>query len=380
MSDLRFDARVKRAMACGEGYGFDVQVLAPGSGVAIPPMTARRKIEFGLSFALARMLGENALETAHSRMYPYKQMLDQANAILPDLIHAHDWDTLPIAAAIKTKLNIPIIYDTHEYAQGMHYERRMWRYLVSPSIARLERANLSIADSVVTVSEGIAQQLQIDHGLETKPSVVRNLPDYQDVSNLSGVQDDMPVNAQSRQVIMHYHGILAEGRGIELLVKTLAHLPAHYHLRLIGPERQKDFTKALRALAITLGAGERLSILPPVPPEKLVEAAASADIGFCILENNNPHYSFALPNKVFEYIMAGLYVITSDSPDMARVVLSDNAGAVTPTTDPEKLAQEIRSISPKQLFETRLRNLKSAKTLCWENEQVVLGKIYQRFF
>ena len=114
MSDLRFDARVKRAMACGEGYGFDVQVLAPGSGVAIPPMTVRRKIDFGLSFALARMLGENALETAHSRMYPYKQMLDQANAILPDLIHAHDWDTLPIAAAIKTKLNIPIIYDTHE--------------------------------------------------------------------------------------------------------------------------------------------------------------------------------------------------------------------------------------------------------------------------
>ena len=368
---LDYDTRVNRAIETLRAAGAEVSVIAPGALLPAFPMSNTRKIRIGLLFPILSCLGIAGSKAAFWSFRYHRKALKKLLNCKPQVIHAHDWDGLVIGATAAEQLDIPLIYDSHELATEMHRERRLWRWTMPRAIRSLEGNAIKSAMQVITVSRGIADYLHKIYGLENRPLVVRNLPLYEDHTERG---DD----TGSEQILLHYHGILAEGRGLEAVVLALAELPPQYGLQLIGPERQRGFLGKIQHLAEAVGVGDRINIKPALPPGDLIKQSRSADIGLCILDKVSNHNRYALPNKIFEYIMAGLYVLASAGPDVGAIIGDHSAGSTLSNTNPGSIADAIRKVGRTELKEARQRNLQLAKTLCWEKEKAELLDAYNK--
>ena len=85
-----------------------------------------------------------------------------------------------------------------------------------------------------------------------------------------------------------------------------------------------------------------------------------------------------LPNKLFEYLMAGLPVLASDFPDMRAVVEESGAGTVANPQDSGEIREKIRSllVDPTQRQLYRQAALTAAQHYNWEQEAPKLLDLY----
>lgn len=367
MSPAQNDARVNRAVDALNSTKYDCILLSPGNGFEADKMNSLVKLRLAATYGIANLLGAKITTLAFWSFKTNRQAYRALIATKADIIHAHDWDALPIGVAAGKALGIPVIYDSHEFASQMHQERWGWRIFMSPAIEKLERSNINECAAVITVSEGIAKALKESYKLAALPTLIRNIPEYQNTENTS---------RNSEIIMLHYHGILARGRGIELAVSALARLPGNYILRLTGPWRQPNFESQVIKLAELENVADRLQIKPALSPGDLVQHASEADIGLCILPIDNTHNRYALPNKLFEYIAAGLCCIVSNGDDMANIVNKHGTGIVLQDNNIEELVEAILGIDTVQLSTFRRAGLKAAKVLCWEQEKQQLLALY----
>jgi len=140
--------------------------------------------------------------------------------------------------------------------------------------------------------------------------------------------------------IVLYLGGLMGGRGIEYLVRSMNAVP-DAHLVLLGSGHQAG---ELAEEARALGVAERVHLLPPVPSDDVVGYAASATVGVSPIVDSCLNYRYSLPNKLFQYMAAGLPVVASDFPQVREVVIGSGAGLVTDTRSPERIAKALSSL------------------------------------
>jgi glycosyltransferase involved in cell wall biosynthesis len=100
----------------------------------------------------------------------------------------------------------------------------------------------------------------------------------------------------------------------------------------------------IRAQARDLGLAERVHFLGPVAADEVVAYSASAAVGVSPLLASAPSYALSLPNKLFQYMAAGLPVVASDLPQVRDVVEGTAAGICVDTSRPSLIAQALRSI------------------------------------
>jgi glycogen(starch) synthase len=312
-------------------------------------------------WALSRRLGLflTTLRPLHRRC---QKLL---RAIRPDIIHANDWPTLPIAMWANQATGARIVYDSHEFAREEHGESRLWRMLCRPHVCAIEAAGVHVADRVVTVSPGIARLLRETYILKESPLVVLNVPEHRLV-------EAHPVG---ERLELLYHGLLTRGRGIETLILAMAKIrrPARLVLRGNGASR---YVSSLRRLAATQAAPETIVFEPAVPLESVVASAARSDIGLFTPPLATPQYRYMLPNKLFEYLMAGLMVVFSDAEDVAEIVHRYGGGKVLSEVTPSRLAAAIDALSLEQIRRYKHNACNSARSLCWDKEQAKLAKLY----
>ena len=369
MTSLQFDARVKRTISALRELSIDCVPLAPEAGLQASPMTFWRKLRMALTYPLLARMGKPGARLAFWSFGFNRKALKALISLRPEAIHAHDWDALPIAAAASKSLRVPLIYDSHEYAREMHFERVLWRLTMSRAIGLLEDFYIPQCAGVIAVSDGIADLLAEKSRLANKPVVIRNIPQYANVS---------AERPSSGDVVLYYHGSLSAGKSIEDIVSALSLLPANYKFRMIGPERQPGFIARITALAKSLSVAGRLEILAAVESDKLVEMASHADIGFCLLSSYSQHNRLALPNKLFEYIMAGLFCVVSSGPEMTKIIKSHSAGMVLDKINAETIAEAVMNITPEKIAQTRRANLRTGLSLNWEHEKARLIELYGR--
>ena len=133
------------------------------------------------------------------------------------------------------------------------------------------------------------------------------------------------------------------------------------------------YIEALRSRARDRGVADRLAIEPPVSPTELIRRAASADIGYLALPGVTDHYEFALPNKLFEYLMAGLPVLAAPRSEIRDTLRSVGAG-IFAELHPQTLADALNAIGREDLVRMRRAALEAAKRLNWGAEQVRLAE------
>jgi glycosyltransferase involved in cell wall biosynthesis len=266
---------------------------------------------------------------------------------------------------VKAATGARIVYDSHEFAPEEHATEWLWRLLYRPHVCATEAAGLLEADKVVTVGPGIARLLKNTYQLAREPTVILNVPRHQTTA-------PHPVG---QRLELLYHGLMMAGRGVETLIMAVGQLrrPARLVLRGNG---KSSYIDDLRRLAAKHTDPGRVVFEPAVPFKDVIKVAAHADIGLFTPPIATSQTRYMLPNKLFEYLMAGLMVIFSSGDDVAEIVHQNRCGIILPEASASGLAGAIDRLEPNEVSQFKNRALKAARQLCWESEGSKLAGLY----
>jgi glycosyltransferase involved in cell wall biosynthesis len=120
-----------------------------------------------------------------------------------------------------------------------------------------------------------------------------------------------------------------------------------------------------------------IHLCPAVAPSAVLGFTANADVGVVGMENTCLNHYLSLPNKLFEYLTAGVPVIVPDFPEMRRVVDNYHQCGWSWSDDTEGLAALIRRLSPDEVKAKKQHALEAARDLSWEKEEQTLLRLYQ---
>jgi len=330
----------------------------------------------GLGWLVRMRFGALAWATAASRVAPRA-----------DVWHGADVPGLAAAAIARRERGGRLVYDAHEvYVEaGGSARHPQWAKDI------LERREWSLAasgDAIVTVNRAIAHELErraTEHHARVPRNaitVVHNCPPRYDppadpVDHLrlaAGLAPGTPVAL--------YHGGFSRGRGLEELAAAIREpgLEAVHAVFLgYGPLEPE-----LRTWAADPASGDRLHVLPAVPPDELLDWITTADVAVVAIQPDTLNHRLSTPNKLFEAIAAGVPVVASDFAGIREIVADPTGplGVLVDPTDPAAIAAAIRqlvSAPPAERAALRARCLAAAhERWNWETESAKLVELYGR--
>lgn len=313
------------------------------------------------------LLGQQSQWLKHKAIYG--RMINIGVSSGADVFHAHDLNTLKIGATCKEKTGSKLVYDSHE----LHTERNLmtdeWR---QDAIAE-EGHYLPQADAMIVASPSWIDWNRNLYGTIPDPSVVvLNVPVPTEIDRSKDLRAELDIAPNKRIVI--YQGSIQENRGIEPAIEAVTQLD-DVVLVVIG---YGYYRPTLEDLVAERGLTEKVLFFGPVPNDELISYSASADIGLANIVNSSVSYHTSLPNKLFEYAMAGIPVIGSDSPEIGRVVKEEQIGEVCDSEDADALAAAMRRIlSDPGRYTAGLE--RAAKRYNWSVQQQTLIDLYAGF-
>lgn len=195
------------------------------------------------------------------------------------------------------------------------------------------------------MSDDIADELVARRRLRTRPTVVLNCPAR--VDGLVLARHEPPLRAI-------YQAGAGSGRRLEDLLDAAAVAPDRVHITLRVTRVDLD---ELRDEVTRRRLSDRVTVADPVSPEHLVEELANFDVGIVIDRPVALNNALGFPNKLFEYLMAGLVVVVPNLPTMGSFVEREGVGLVFEAGRPESLAEALNQLAAdrQQLFAFRER-------------------------
>lgn len=351
---------------------------APAAPASLPSSRSRRRpigarVRASAMGAL-RNVGERAYRTLALGTY-WKNATAAGVRMRPDVIHANDANTLVPALAIRalTRGDVGIVYDSHELWR--HRNVRPGRILAPAVEALTESIAIRRVDGVITVSPSIAAWLQRAYDLPSSPLLVRNVPvaDAAPDPSTGILRERAGLGPEDR--IIAYGGRITTSRGIEETIAALPHLPADVHFVLLGYGEAANL-EAVRAEAAAHGVSGRVHLVGAVAPAEVSRSLADGDVAVVHVRPICLSYRYALPNKLFESIRAGLPIAAADLPDMRQVVEELGVGEVFRGESPEDLAAALAEIL-EDPEEHRARARAVAPELTWEHETEGMLALYR---
>jgi glycosyltransferase involved in cell wall biosynthesis len=290
-----------------------------------------------------------------------------AKAIRPSVIQCHSVSSLPAAALVRSFTRVPLIYDARELeteSNGLHGLNQVFTRL-------LERALIRHCDAVLCVSESIADWYVNEYGIE-RPFVVRNVPDLPPQSGNTG-SDVFRLRFKIPDValIFVYSGGLLEGRRVEQMIRVFGTMRPDRHLVFMGFGPLEGVVKEASS------KHPNIHFLPAVPPSEVLGHVAGANVGIVGVENNCLSYHLSLPNKLFEYLLAGIPFLAPDYPEMRRVLETHKCGWLVGETDDQWRAV-IETLDQERTSARRELVLAARRAFSWEQEAKNLLGAYQR--
>jgi glycosyltransferase involved in cell wall biosynthesis len=372
---LASDSRVLRAALALHQAGHKVLLIGYGPSpkdvpydvMLLPPPPSAFAIRAGI---VLRQVPANVLPaSAHILYWLHKgrrKALKILEAFRPDAVHANDWNSLPLALEGKARWGARIVYDSHEMAVAEYEHSLKWRLIALSHVIAIERRGIRAADAVIAVSPGIVKALQETYPGLPVPTLIRNVPD--------AIPAAFRPTGEPIEVL--FHGLLRDNRGLESIIRSLPRWRDEFRLVLRGPHAP-NYRARLEALARESGVVHRVRFEAPVAASDVVARAAASDIGLCILPDTSRHNRFALPNKLFEYLMAGLAVVTSPVPDMGEILRRYECG-ITTSVAPDAIANAINGLDRTAIDGMKQRAIVAAGDLSWAQERKRLVALYDK--
>jgi glycosyltransferase involved in cell wall biosynthesis len=288
-----------------------------------------------------------------------------------DILHFRSIWVIPAVLFYRIFHRCILVYDANEYFAGHKlFNESIRRKLFWLSFEKLLIPYINI---LLTVSEPLAGFYRKRYPSLSKIEVIRNLPKR----NLSLGNTTHQVKKDAKITRLIFHGFFLPGRALLQIIRALAGLKdLFFDAQFIGDGiLRNDLMKNIKWYQLE----EHVQIMPFVTNEKLLPLISQADIGLSIIEPDCINRTYALPNKFFEFIMAGVPVLVSHIPTLSSYVERYNIGRIVDPFDIEQIRQTLREmISDKKGRLVWKENCKiAARELNWENESIKMRSIYQ---
>jgi hypothetical protein len=140
-------------------------------------------------------------------------------------------------------------------------------------------------------------------------------------------------------------------------------------LMLMGDD--PSYVRYLKRLADKIAPG-RVFFRDPVRPMDIVQTVAAYDMGLCVIQPVTYNTLMMLPNKLFEYIQAGLAVCVGPSPAMVDIVRRYKVGVCSAGFEPHQVAATLDQLTVEEIRAMRVDARSAASTL---NADVEMAKI-----
>lgn len=288
------------------------------------------------------------------------------------LLLSNDLDTLLPNYLISKLKNIDLVYDSHELFTET--PEVIHRKFVKNTWESIERSIVPKLKDAYTVNGSIADIFRQKYNVDFK--VVRNIPAGRGTkNNVSRSELELP---EDKKIILLQGAGINIQRGSEELIEAVQFLDKSYLLLIVGGG---DVIHILKKTVKEKGLDDKVWFRDKMPPEKLFRYTANADLGITIDKDTNLNYRYSLPNKLFDYIHAGIPVLASDLPEIAKIVREYKVGDFIPDHQPESIANKISEmLSDEEKLRDWKENIKfAAGALVWENEEKTLNKIFQKY-
>jgi len=378
-NDMVFDSRVDRHAETLGASGHDVTVLCIQT-LRTAPMEIRPRFKIVRKRDFLRKLFEHRMQAkAASKSGPNwadgsgrtsalrsfvrtlsqislavtfdVMMIHSARQLDADIYICNDLYTLRVGAFMKA-FGRRVIYDSHELYPDLAagtppYVRKLTR--------NIESFLIRFADTVTTVNEFIASELSSRYGIPS-PTVIMNCP------RTPASLPETRRRPTGRKVVL-YSGTLWQERGLENVVLACRYLRKDVRVVFRG---EGAIEAKLREMARGL---ENCVIEKPVPMAEVIPRAAEADVGMVPYLPTTLNNLYASPNKLFEYLQAGIPVIGSDAPFIRKIIVGHDVGLVFDPSDPKDIAKAMNLITQDEILEEKRANVKKIRSrYSWEIE------------
>lgn len=287
-----------------------------------------------------------------------------------DIIWANDSDTLPGCWLAARRKRCRLVMDAHELFPelpeviGRPPIRLAWKVI--------NRFFMPRCDALLTVCDSFANYYKERLGVEM--TVVRN------VQSTSGVGKPKAVTPE-RSVLL-YQGAVNMGRGVDWAIDAMEWLP---NCRLVVAGGG-DLIEEMKAYAAQKPWTDRIEFLGRLPHEELDRLTPQADVGLLMLEHMGLSYNLTLPNRVGDFVAAGVPMVVSDMPETVAVVRRYDIGEVIDRlhgadgkAQARALAEAVKRLlerwSTLSATEREARFAPAREDLNWDNEKKKLQNI-----
>ena len=279
-----------------------------------------------------------------------------------DAICAIDLDTILPCLRISKWKKIPRIYDAHELFTELK------EVITRPGIQRawtgIEKKAVPQFKWGYTVSESIAEVFKRRYKVDYK--TIRNVPALQPLND----------SVQSERFIL-YQGAVNEARGLEYLIPAMQWVNSK--LVICG---DGNFMEQLKTLICEYQLDDKVELTGMLSPEKLMEISQKAFIGVAVPEKEGLNQYLALPNKLFDYIHAGLPQVTVNYPEYEKINSQFEVAVLLDDISPKRIAEALNNLLTDDVLYQKLKTncLKARDVLNWQQEERKLISFYQTVF
>lgn len=298
------------------------------------------------------------------------QAFFKALAQKADIYHIHDPELIYTALLMRL-FDRRVVYDVHEdlprQILSKYWIPKSVRGVVAKGAELMEWLAGKFMSGIVTATPAIAKRFPPD-----KTVVVQNFPLLAEFS----FAEEIPYQERPMQVA--YVGGITAIRGAVEMVRAMERLPEYLGARL--------------ALAGTFSPPELEATVRRLPGWKFVNflgwqnrqaigsLLANSRIGIVVF-HPEPNHLEAQPNKLFEYMAAGIPVVASNFPLWRKIVEGEGCGLTVDPLNPQAIAEAIRWLleHPKEAEEMGRRGRQAVlEKYNWDREAAKLLDLYRR--
>ena len=287
-----------------------------------------------------------------------------------DIYHANDLDTLLanyLAAIIRKK---PIVYDSHEYFTGVPEIQN--KKIVKKVWLTIEQFIFPKLKHIITVNKSIAQLYKEEYNNDLR--ILRNVPNklvtlkLKSKSELNIVED--------KDIIITQGAGININRGIEELVEAMQYLN-NVCLIIIG---DGDVIPQLKKRVLELKLENSVIFKGRMPYNEMMQYTQHANLGITIDKDTNTNYKYSLPNKLFDFIHAGIPILASKIIEVEKIIKKYQIGLFINNHEPTHIANQIKyALDNKELIsEWKSNTTLASKELNWEIEENILKDLYKK--
>lgn len=351
-NNLYTDQRVEKVCQTLHEAGYEI-LLIGNNWDGSPPM--QRPYAFQRIALKSKILRFAYLEFNQKL---YRELLKHADE--KTILLANDLDTLFPNVSVSKKMNIPLVYDSHEIFTEMpaiqgRWTQKVWRFL--------ERKLMPNVRYMMTESESYAEWFNEKYKI--KPLVVRNIP------RKINAKINFPNNEPK---VIIYQGQINPSRGLVQAIDAMKFLDnVIFKIAGDGPKRA-EYEAYVQQENLT----EKVQFVGRLRPEDLRKFTQNADVGLSLEENGGVSYYYSLPNKVADYIQSRVPLVMINFPEMKRIYNEFKVGEMLTNHEPKNIAEKINIVleNGRDFYLPELE--KAAEKLCWENEENKIRALYEK--